>query len=79
MGEMVVTGLSLDASKHLSYVWKLPHGAVFDGSYYDSMLTKLATPSRELFGDLPVRYSELGHFLRVNPGDHTADVLIHFK
>jgi hypothetical protein len=79
MGELVITGLSLDAAKHLNYIWKLPHGAVFDGSYYDTMLTKLALPSRELFGELPVHYAEMGHFLRINPEDHTADVLIDFK
>ncbi len=78
MGEMVLTGLSLDADKHLQYVWKIPKGAVFDGTYYNEMLTKLAKPSADIFGQQPVHYTELGHFLRTNP-DHTVDVLLDFK
>jgi hypothetical protein len=78
MGDLIVTGLSLDAEKHLAYVWKLPKGAILDGAYLDTMLTKLALPSQEIFGQLPVHYAELGHFLRTNP-DHSADVLLDFK
>jgi outer membrane protein insertion porin family len=79
MGDMVLTGLSLDAENHLRYVWKLPKGAVFDGGYYESVIEKLAMPSAEFFANLPVHYTELGHFLRTDADTHTADVLLDFK
>jgi outer membrane protein insertion porin family len=79
MGEMVVTGLSLDAEKRLEKVWQLAPGQVFDDGYFENLLKVLAKPSPVIFGDMPVHYDQCGHWLRPNPDKHTVDVLLDFK
>jgi hypothetical protein len=39
----------------------------------------LAKPRREIFGELPVHYTQCGHFLRPDTNQHTVDVLLDFK
>jgi outer membrane protein insertion porin family len=79
MGEMVITGLSLDAEKRLRQVWQIAPGQVFDETYYDAHMTLFAKPSRDVFGDLPVHYNEFGHLLRPDTNRHVVDVLLDFK
>jgi outer membrane protein assembly factor BamA len=79
MGEMVVTGLSLDAEKQLRHAWQLAPGQVFDNGYFEKLLTVLAKPGREIFGEIPIHYTECGHWLRPNTDQHTVDVLLDFK
>jgi hypothetical protein len=79
MGDMIVTGLSLDAEKRLRQTWKIAPGQVFDDSYFEQYAKLLAKPSREIFGDLPVHYMEFGHLLRPDAARHTVDVLLDFK
>jgi outer membrane protein insertion porin family len=79
MGEMVVTGLSLDAEKQLRHAWQLAPGQVFDNGYFEKLLTVLAKPRREIFGEIPIHYTECGHWLRSNTDQHTVDVLLDFK
>jgi outer membrane protein assembly factor BamA len=79
MGKLVVTGLSLDAERALRIAWKLEPGDVFDGAYVEDMLAKLEKPTAEIFGKLPIHYSEAGHLLA--PGDvpNSMDVMIDFQ
>jgi outer membrane protein insertion porin family len=79
MGEMVITGLSLDAEKRLRQAWQIAPGAVFDDVYYEQHLKILSKPSRDIFGDLPVHYNEFGHLLRPDTARHTVDVYLDFK
>ena len=79
MGDMVVTGLSLDAEKLLRRSWSIAPGQIFDDSYFEKILKVLAKPSPEIFGELPVHYTECGHWLRPNTDRHTVDVLLDFK
>lgn len=79
MGEMVITGLSVDAEKRLRQAWQIAPGQIFDKDYYDSHLKMLAKPSRDIFGELPVHYNEFGHWLRPDTTRHTVDVLLDFK
>ena len=79
MGELVLTGLSVDAANALRLRWELHPGAVADGAYVDEMITKLEKPSRQIFGDLPVHYRKMGHLLRTDPEAQTVDVLIDFQ
>jgi len=79
MGEMVITGLSLDAEKRLRQAWQIAPGQIFDNGYYEQHMKLLAKPSRDIFGDLPVHYNEFGHLLRPNTDRHTVDVLLDFK
>jgi outer membrane protein insertion porin family len=79
MGEMVITGLSLDAEKRLQRAWQLSPGQIFDNGYFEKLLKVLAKPSPEIFGEMPVHYSQCGHWLRPNTDRHTVDVLLDFK
>jgi outer membrane protein assembly factor BamA len=79
MGKLVVTGLSLDAERALRVAWKLAPGDVFDGAWIEDMLVKLEKPSAEIFGRLPVHYSEVGHLIVPGEGPDTMDVLIDFQ
>jgi outer membrane protein insertion porin family len=79
MGDLVITGLSLDAEKRLRQMWQIAPGQVFDETYYDSHMILFAKPGRDVFGDLPVHYNEFGHLLRPNTNRHVVDVLLDFK
>jgi outer membrane protein insertion porin family len=79
MGELVITGLSLDGERRLRNAWRLAPGQVFDKTFLDSTLAKLEKPTVAIFGDLPVHYAQMGHWLRPNPENHVVDVLIDFR
>lgn len=79
MGKLVITGLSLEAQDALRLRWELRPGQVFDGTYFDSMLTRIERPTRQIFGDMPVHYSKMGHWLRTHPKTRTVDVLLDFQ
>jgi outer membrane protein assembly factor BamA len=79
MGEMIVTGLSVEAEKRLRQAWQIAPGQVFDDGYYETHLKILSKPSRDIFGELPVHYNEFGHLLRPNTSSHTVDILLDFK
>ena len=36
MGQMIITGLSLEAEKRLRQAWQTAPGQIFDGGYYES-------------------------------------------
>jgi outer membrane protein assembly factor BamA len=79
MGELVITGLSVDSERALRNNWRLAPGQVFDKTYLDSMLAKLEKPTVAIFGDIPLHYAQMGHWLRPNPQNHVIDVLIDFQ
>jgi len=79
MGDMVITGLSVDAEKRLRQAWQIAPGKIFDNGYYEQHMKLLSKPSRDIFGDLPVHYNEFGHLLRPNTSLHSVDVLLDFK
>jgi len=79
MGRLVITGLSLDAERALRAAWKLVPGDVLDGAYVEDMLAKLEKPTPDIFGRLPLRYSEVGHLLSPGEAANTMDVMIDFQ
>ena len=79
MGDMVITGLSLDAEKRLRQAWQIAPGQIFDDGYYQLHVKILAKPSRDIFGELPVHYNQLGYLLRPDTARRTVDVLLDFK
>ena len=79
MGEMIITGLSVDAENRLRQAWQIAPGQVFDNGYYENHMQILAKPSHDIFGSLPVHYNAFGHLLRPNTTRHTVDVLLDFK
>lgn len=79
MGDMIITGLSVEAEKRLRQAWQIAPGQIFDDRYYEMHLKLLSKPSRDIFGDLPVHYNEFGHLLRPDATRRTVDVLMDFK
>jgi outer membrane protein assembly factor BamA len=76
---MVLTGLSVAGEARIHQLWPIAPSAVFDKSLFESFLIKLQTHSSEIFGELPVHYETVGHWLRTDPGKHLVDVLLDFK
>jgi outer membrane protein assembly factor BamA len=79
MGELVITGLSLDAERAVRNSWRLAPGQILDKTYMDGMLSKLEKPTVAIFGERPVHYDRMGYLLRVNFENHVADLLIDFQ
>jgi hypothetical protein len=79
MGKLVITGLSLDAERAVRAAWKIAPNDIYDGAWVEDFLVKLEKPSPEIFGKLPIHYSEVGHL--IVPGDtpNTMDVMIDFQ
>jgi len=76
---MVITGLSVTAEKRLQQMWQMQPGAIFDKTQYEEFLSKLQSRPADIFGDLPVHYDTVGHWLRNDADKHTVDVLLDFK
>lgn len=77
-GKMVLTGLSPAAEKKLHAEWPISQGEIFDKVKYEEVLTKLQLHQEQIFGELPLHYQEVGHWLQAN-SDGTVDVLLDFK
>jgi len=78
-GSMVITGLSVNAERHLREAWPIPQGAQFDKAKFEEFLTKLQARSPDIFKDLPIHYDEVGHWLQPDEAKGTIDVLLDFK
>jgi outer membrane protein insertion porin family len=76
---MVVTGLSQAGERRLRQMWPTEAGAVFDKIQFEEFLTRLQSQPADVFGDLPVHYDTVGHWLRTDKDKHSVDVLLDFK
>jgi outer membrane protein assembly factor BamA len=78
-GTMVLTGISATAERRLRGAWPIPAGESFDKTKYEEFLTNLEAHPEKIFGDLPVHYENVGHWVRTDPGMGVADILLDFK
>lgn len=78
-GKMVLTGLSPAAEKKLHAAWPIPPGEIFDKTKYEEVLTKLRSHQEQVFGELPLHYDTVGHWLEPDASTGTVDVLLDFK
>ena len=78
-GKMVLTGLSPAAEKKLHAAWPISQGEIFDKVKYEEVLTKLQLHQEQIFGELPLHYQEVGHWLQADANTGTVDVLLDFK
>lgn len=78
-GSMTITGLSMNAERHLREAWPIPQGQLFDKVRFEEFLTKLQAHSPDIFKDLPIHYDEVGHWLQTDEAKGTVDVLLDFK
>ena len=78
-GKMVLTGLSPAGERKLHAAWPIASGDVFDKAKFEEILTKLQSHQEQIFGELPLHYETVGHWLQTDPGKSTVDVLLDFK
>jgi outer membrane protein assembly factor BamA len=76
MGNLVLTGLSMDGEKRIRAAWTIAPDAVFDKTVYDDFVD---TGARRAFVGSPFRYEKIGRFLQENPADSKVDVLLDFQ
>jgi outer membrane protein assembly factor BamA len=78
-GKMVLTGISPAAERKLQGAWPFAAGAIFDKAKFEELLAKLQTHQEQIFGELPVHYENVGHWLQTDASKSTVDVLLDFK
>ncbi|MFZ3200282.1 MAG: POTRA domain-containing protein [Candidatus Acidiferrales bacterium] len=76
MGNLVLTGLSIDGEQRIRAAWKIPPGAIFDKSMYDDFL---ASGIKMAFIGMPFHYEKIGRFLQEDPKTGKVDVLLDFQ
>jgi outer membrane protein assembly factor BamA len=78
-GKMVLTGLSPAAERKLRAAWPFAAGDIFDKAKFEELLAKLQTHQEQVFGELPLHYENVGHWLQTDSAKGTVDVLLDFK
>jgi outer membrane protein assembly factor BamA len=78
-GKMVLTGISPAAERKLHAAWPFTAGAIFDKAKFEELLAKLQAHQEQIFGELPVHYENVGHWLQTDASKSTVDVLLDFK
>ncbi|MHB8525686.1 MAG: POTRA domain-containing protein [Candidatus Acidiferrales bacterium] len=75
MGNLVLSGLSIDAERRIRQAWRIPQGQVFDKTFYDYFLAKGIADALK---GLPAAQDQIGKFLQRNPKPATVDVMLDF-
>ncbi|HET8924080.1 MAG TPA: POTRA domain-containing protein [Candidatus Acidoferrum sp.] len=78
-GKMVLTGLSPAGERKLHAAWPIASGEIFDKAQFEEILTKLQSHQEQIFGELPLHYETVGHWLQTDPASASVDVLLDFK
>jgi outer membrane protein assembly factor BamA len=78
-GKMVLTGISLAAERRLRAAWPFVPGEVFDKTKFEGLLVKLQSHQEQVFGEMPVHYDNVGHWLQTDANKSTVDVLLDFN
>jgi outer membrane protein assembly factor BamA len=79
IGEVVISGLSDEDSRHVKELWRLAPGSVFDESYVDEFVTKAVRDfldKHPVFSGVPLK---IGADTKPDPKKLTVDVIITFK
>jgi outer membrane protein assembly factor BamA len=76
MGNLVLTGLSIEGERRIRAAWGIAPGEVFDESKYEEFLDE---GIKQAFLGLPVHYEKIGRYLQKDPTTAKVDVLIDFQ
>jgi len=76
MGNLVLSGLSVDGEKRIRAAWRIPPDAVFNEKIYEDFLD---AGVKQAFAGTPVHYEKIGRFLQENSGTNKVDVLLDFQ
>jgi outer membrane protein assembly factor BamA len=79
MGGWVITGLSANGEARARSQFPIAAGDVFDKIKYEEFLRSLQHHPQDVFGELPVHYDNVGHWLKQDEAKGTVDVLLDFK
>jgi len=79
MGGWVITGLSTNGEQRVRATFPIASGDIFDKMKYQDFLLALQNHSKEILGDLPIHYENVGHWLKPDAAKKTVDVLLDFK
>jgi outer membrane protein assembly factor BamA len=79
LGKMVLTGISPAAERKLRAAWPIAAGDIFDKAKFEELLAKLQTHQEQVFGELPLHYENVGHWLETDANKGTVDVFLDFK
>jgi outer membrane protein assembly factor BamA len=79
MGGWVITGISTHGESRVRTTFPIAAGDVFDKIKYEDYLVQLQSHSKDIFGELPVHYDSVGHWLREDAARGIVDVLLDFK
>ena len=79
MGGWVITGISTNGESRVRTTFPIAAGDVFDKIKYEDYLVQLQSHSKDIFGELPVHYDSVGHWLRADAARGIVDVLLDFK
>ena len=76
MGNLVLSGLSVEGEKRIRAAFRLKAGDPFDRAYSDEFIE---TGARFAFGNLPFHYEKLGHYFQKDPDKGTVDIMLDFQ
>src|ERR1700728_58095 len=76
MGNLVLSGLSIDGERRIRAAWRIPPDSVFNEKTYEDFLD---AGVKQAFAGTPVHYEKIGRFLQENPGTNKVDVLLDFQ
>jgi len=76
MGNLVLTGLSVEGERRIRRAFPIPKDALFDKTAYDIFIDK---GMKAAFQGLPVHYDKIGNFLQLDTPNAKVDVLLDFQ
>jgi outer membrane protein assembly factor BamA len=76
MGNLVLSGLSLEGERRVRGAWKIAPGAVFDETFFNTFIDSGAKDS---FTGIPYDYERIDHFLDKDSATGTVNVMLDFK
>ena len=76
MGNLVLTGLSVDAERRVQQAWHIPQGQVFDKTFFDYFLSQGIANALK---GMAAAQDKVGHYLQKNPKPATVDVMLDFE
>ena len=76
MGNLVLTGLSLEGERRIRAGFPIASDAIFDKDIYEKFL---AIGIKQAFAGLPVHYEKIGRFLQEDQANAKVDVMLDFQ
>ena len=76
MGNLVLTGLSVEGERRVRKAFPIPEDALFDKTAYQIFMEK---GMKAALSGLPVHYDKIGNFLQLDTPNAKVDVLLDFQ